>query len=212
MIGSTSLYGRLQDGLRREAKKAAVLTFLVAILGVMWARMAMKDGAAPNQAVAVTTLAGSGKTAKGAGSVGRGAEATSAFKTWLNAPLAPINRNLFSVDLNYYPTEGSRTESKQGAPGFWGELAKSVSEKADVTKERQILLENLQQQASQLRLQTTVMGMKPKAVVNGELVGIGDVVASGTGEARTTFRVLKIESRRIIVEREGIKLAVPMKQ
>jgi hypothetical protein len=54
--------------------------------------------------------------------------------------------------------------------------------------------------------------MKPKAVLNGELVGIGDVVASTAGEARTTFRVLKIEARRIIVEREGIKLAVPMKQ
>ena len=79
------------------------------------------------------------------------------------------------------------------------------------SKQRQFLLENLQQQASQLSLQTTVMGMKPKAVVNGELVGVGDVVASGTGESRTTFRVLKIEPRRIIVEREGIKLAVPMK-
>ncbi len=212
MNGSISVYGRLQDGLRREAKKAAVLTFLLAILGVMWVRMMMKDDS-PNQAIAVTTVGRGGKTPAGSASVGRGAEAANAFKTWLNAPLAPINRNLFAVDLNYYPTEGNRTQgTNQGASGFWGELAKSVSSKADLTKERQILLENLQQQASQLRLQTTVMGMKPKAVVNGELVGIGDVVASGTGEARTTFRVLKIESRRIIVEREGIKLAVPMKQ
>jgi hypothetical protein len=47
------------------------------------------------------------------------------------------------------------------------------------------------------------MGAKPKAVIDGALVGEGDVVAQ--------FRVLKIEARRIIVEREGIKLEIQMK-
>jgi len=37
------------------------------------------------------------------------------------------------------------------------------------------------------------------------------LVACGTGETRTVFRVLKIEPRRIIVEREGIKLEIQMK-
>ncbi len=55
------------------------------------------------------------------------------------------------------------------------------------------------------------MGTRPKAVINGDLVGEGDLVASGTGRARTQFRVLKIEPRRIIVEREGIRLEIPMK-
>ena len=74
---------------------------------------------------------------------------------------------------------------------------------ADVRKERQILIENLHQQASQLRLQSTMMGAVPKAVINGELVEEGEVVAA--------FRVLKIEARRIIVEREGIKLEIQMR-
>ncbi len=214
MRGSISFYGRLQDGLRREAKKAAVLTFLAALLGVMWVRMATKNGVAPNQAIAETKTAAAARQLTAAErSAARSAEASGAFRSWVNAPLAPISRNLFAVNLNAYPSEGNRTSAgaSQAGGGFWGELAKSVSAKADVSKERQILLENLQNQASQLRLQTTVMGMRPKAVVNGELVGIGEGVASGTGESRTTFRVLKIEARRIIVEREGIKLAVPMK-
>jgi hypothetical protein len=202
----------MQEALRREAKKAAVLTFLVSLLLVLWLRMAMSNGDTPAQAMAAASVTGRGTT-PGERSAARAAEASGALRTWLNAPLAPVNRNLFAVNLNYYPKEGNRTstEPSSAGAGFWGELAKSVSAKADQSKERQILLENLQQQASQLRLQTTVMGMKPKAVVNGELVGVGDVVASGTGESRTTFRVLKIEARRIIVEREGIKLAVPMK-
>jgi hypothetical protein len=90
-------------------------------------------------------------------------------------------------------------------------LEKSLTLRADVRRERQILMENLQQQASQLRLQTTVMGASPKAVIDGELVGEGDVVAARSGDGRASFRVLKIEARRIIVEREGIKLAIQMK-
>ena len=45
------------------------------------------------------------------------------------------------------------------------------------------------------------------------MVREGDVVASGApGDSRSvTFRVIKIEARRIIVEREGIKLEIPMK-
>jgi hypothetical protein len=207
MAQSLSWYGPLTSGLRREAKKAAALTFLVSVLGILWIRMAMKNGDTPAVANA------SNRALSVPDPVSRGGEATVAFKTWLNTPLASIKRNLFSVDLNHFPQENrSASQQANNGAGFWGELAKSVSARADVTKERQILLENLQQQASQLRLETTLMGAKPKAVVNGGFVGLGDVVASGTGEARTTFRVIKIEARRIIVEREGIKLEVPMKK
>ena len=44
------------------------------------------------------------------------------------------------------------------------------------------------------------------------MVEDGEVVAYGSDQARTSFRVVKIEARRIIVEREGIKLEIPMKQ
>ena len=65
-----------------------------------------------------------------------------------------------------------------------------------------MLIANLRQQALQLKLQSTVMGPTPRAAINGELLGEGDVIAS--------FRILKIEARRIIVEREGIKLEITM--
>jgi hypothetical protein len=47
------------------------------------------------------------------------------------------------------------------------------------------------------------MGPQPKAMVNGELVGEDSVVAN--------FRIVQIEARRIIVEREGIRLEIQMK-
>jgi hypothetical protein len=43
----------------------------------------------------------------------------------------------------------------------------------------------------------------PKALIDGELVGEGDVVAG--------FRVLKIGARGIVIEREGIVLEILMK-
>ncbi len=209
MTQSLSLYDRLTHALRKEAKKAAALTFLLSVLGILWVRMAMKNGDTPQ----IANAAGSARILSVPNPVSRGGEATAAFKTWLNTPLGSINRNLFAVNLDHFPQENRNgTQQANNGAGFWGELAKSVSAKADVTKERQFLLENLQQQASQLRLETTLMGAKPKAVVNGGFVGVGDVVACGTGEARTTFRVLKIEARRIIIEREGVKLEVPMKK
>ena len=83
------------------------------------------------------------------------------------------------------------------------EMAKSMANRADAKTKRQTYVSNLQAEAARLRVQSTVMGAQPKALINGDLVKEGDVVAS--------FRVLKIEARRIIVEREGIKLEIQMK-
>jgi len=57
-----------------------------------------------------------------------------------------------------------------------------------------------------MQIASTFMGGgdgRPKALIDGVLVGEGEVVAG--------FRVLKIEPRRVIFEREGIRLEVPMK-
>ena len=48
------------------------------------------------------------------------------------------------------------------------------------------------------------------ALVNGQLVREGDVVATGSGVSRTAYRVLKIEARRVILEREGIRSEIPL--
>jgi hypothetical protein len=116
-----------------------------------------------------------------------------------------LERDLFAVKLDYYPQDGTQIAQTLRAPsgdGFWDRLAKSMTAKADQMKERRILIENHRLQAAQLKLQTTLMGRHPRAMVNGELVTEGDVVA--------TFRVLAIEPRRIIVEREGVKLEILM--
>jgi len=117
-----------------------------------------------------------------------------------------MSRNIFEVKLDYYPMDaaGARQDSRTiDDPTFWEKLAKSIDAQADQQHKREYLIQNLRQQAGQLQLTSTVMGSKPRAMINGAMVGEGEVVAQ--------FRVLRIEARAVTVEREGIKLVVPMK-
>ena len=215
-----SFWAKFGRAVRNDPKKAATLTVLVAILVVLQLRLQMSRGentaraGAAQSSLASATGTSQNHTAGGgaSGFSGRPQDAVAALRAWMDAAPTPLGRNLFAINLERFPQDGNRTATAgEGAVGFWDELAKSMTSRADVRRERQVLLENLQQQASQLRLQSTLMGATPKAVIDGEMVSEGDVVACGSGETRTTFRVLKIEPRRIIVEREGIKLEIQMK-
>jgi hypothetical protein len=206
-----ALWDKLSKAIRKDPQKAGILTVLVAILLVLQFRLQTSRSEGPSQALAAPTGPTAGtpshnqwSPSDGTGQSAAPVDSATALRLWMNATPAPITRNLFAVDLDRYPQDGHRVATApRGGQGFWDDLAKSMSFRADVKKERQTLVENLQQRASQLRLQSTLMGASPKAVIDGDLVGEGDVVAS--------FRVLKIEPRRIIVEREGIKLEILMK-
>lgn len=228
---STSLFHKAFSAVRNDPQKAGILTVLVAILVVLQVRLQMSEKGGPSVARAAAggkgaggAVLSSGKSALGGLSAGssasssssptKPADAAAAMRAWMEQPRASIQRNVFAVDLQRFPQVAGRAPEAvvvRRTETFWDDLAKSVVARADVRKERQVLMENLAQQASQLRLQSTVMGASPKAVVNGELVGVGDVVACGPAEGRVTFRVLKIEARRIVIEREGIKLEIQMK-
>jgi hypothetical protein len=198
---------RLLRTAKADPKKAGVLGVLMAVLLTMWVRMAMNGGAGPTPAGAVTVT-----TSDNGLSAGRGAPraltpsvaSAAALVDWRNQPVSPVVRNLFSVQLDFYRQQGNVPAGPltRVDDGFWDELAKSLSSQADQNKQRQIRTENAIRDAAKMQLQTIVMSAAPTAVIGGEMVGEGSVVAG--------FRVLKIEARRIIVEREGIKLEIPM--
>jgi hypothetical protein len=210
-----TLWDKILRAVRNDPQKAGILTVLVSILVVLQVRLQMseRDGG-PAHAAAGTAAAGGAQGADNPPLFGASALEThvsphsldsgTALRAWMESPGAPLTRNLFEVELERFPHDGSVVQTtNKDVVGFWDELAKSMTSRADVKRERQILVENLARQASQLRLQSTIMGASPKAVIDGGLVGEGDVVA--------TFRVLRIEPRRITVEREGIKLEIQMK-
>jgi hypothetical protein len=207
----TSPIAKLLEAAKADPKKAGVLAVLLTVLGTMWVRMAAQGGGAgPQSAGAATSAAASSdnEVAARAHAAGRGTlstAATAALAQWRGAPVSPIVRNLFTVQLDQYAPEHAVpvVPVTRADDGFWDELAKSLSTQADQNKQRQIRTGNAVRDAGRLNLQTIVMGASPKAIIDGEMVGEGSVVAG--------FRVSKIEARRIIIEREGIKLEIPMK-
>jgi hypothetical protein len=133
----------------------------------------------------------------------RASKAAAAMREWNSMPITSLSRNLFAVNLDYFPQESGRADLTLRLPqghGFWDELEKSMLSKAEEKNVRQKLVEGLRLQAAQLHLQTIMMGPKPKAMIDGALVSEGDAIAS--------FRVVKIAARGIILEREGTKLEI----
>ena len=200
---------------RRDPQKAGILTVLFAILGVLQVRLHMNRSGGPasaNASAPASVAPSNNSHGHSLSGPSKPMDAQAALRAWMEQPSVSLKRNLFAVDLERFPQDsGHATSANTEEVGFWDDVAKSLTIRADQRRGRQILMENLSQQASQLRLQSTMMGATPKAVIDGDLVGEGDVVAVKSGEGRIQFRVLKIEARRIIVEREGIRLVIQMK-
>jgi hypothetical protein len=198
---------------KADPKKATALAVLVTVMAVMWYRV-MAGGPSSASAYQVPGSFGA-STAFGAGPgtptsadalrPNRSAAATAALQEWaLRRPIAPLSHNLFVVNYDLFPTDGARSQEVairvDRGDGFWDQLAKSMAIKADQMKEHRARVEMIRAEAARLKVQSTLMGASPKALIDGRLVGVGDVVAS--------FRVTRIEARRIVVEREGIKFGL----
>jgi hypothetical protein len=186
---------------KADPKKATALAVLITFMVFMWVRILGGSSAGP--ATASANVADPQPPAASDNSVRSNPRLSAmyeALREWASRPVSPLSRNLFAVNYDFFPQDGSRPvvlRAPQG-DGFWDRLAKSMTARADAKREQEVLRENLRLQAAQLKIQSTVMGVAPKALINGELVGEGDTVAS--------FRISRIEARRVVVEREGIKL------
>jgi hypothetical protein len=206
---ATAAWQKLRVAAKKDPKKAGALVVLVAVMGGMWTRaLVQQQPASAAGGVAALTAAVDPVTHTGPqGATSNKERVNSAgHPAWSSVNLAPATRNLFRIDFERYERFGKdpAAATTQQSGNSSNDPAKSGPSLADLKKERQILAANLQSQAAQLRLQTTVMGAEPKALVNGNLVGEGDMVAS--------FRVMKITARGMVIEREGIRLEIQMKR
>ena len=188
---------------KAEPKKAAALAILVAVLVAMWLKIFVFSE--PRTATAGPSA---GENLKGPRSYTSNLQLSPASRSlleWTKKPITGTKRNLFAIKLDYFPVDGARPMfSGDDADGFWDQLAKSLAAKADQEKARGILRDNVRSKASRLDLQSTGMfnGI-PKAMVNGVIVQEGDTIEG--------FRIMQIETKRIVVELEGIQVEVIFK-
>jgi hypothetical protein len=118
-----------------------------------------------------------------------------ALRQWLSSPLRPITRDIFSRTdggENFSPPEGQITTGSE----------KSLFNLADQTSSRPDGAEVTVRNRPEGKRSLDSVLPQPQVIFNGKPLGVGDVVAS--------FRVARIESRKVVLEREGIELEVRM--
>ncbi len=188
---------------KAEPKKAVALVLLVTVLAGMWVKIFLFGEPRP---VAAGPANGGNLRVDPSHISNSGYPMSSRILIeWTRGPNIGTKRNLFAIKLDYFPVDGSRPMfSGDDADGFWDQLAKSLAAKADQEKAKGILRDNVVMRASRLDLQSTGMfNGSPKAMVNGTIVQEGDTIEG--------FRITKIETKRIVVELEGIQVDVIFK-
>src|SRR5207248_9483005 len=189
---------RIKSIFRRDPRRAWLVTGVSMVMVALSTRLlAISISNAPAAVTPVATHV-SNSTARNLAASAERAIPREELVEWLNAERRSPRRDLFASNTSSNPalpnTTGidSQTEEKSGEEGgLWDEVAKSLSARADHRWERQQRCADLKREAGRLRLTKIVPGPPPAALVNDELFEEGSVVAS--------FRVLKIEPRRIIV-------------
>lgn len=198
-----NLAATISRALRADPKKTGSLAVLAVVLGVMVGRQMMGGNTGRPAAAAGASTASKIDPNTGASTVTTSRPgAAEALTGWAQAPIAPVTRNLFAVRIEYFPLDGNRTtKSSTEEEGFWTILGKSLTNRTDEKVREENRIESFKKDAAKLQLQSTLPESR-KAMIDGQLVGEGSVVAN--------FRVVKIEPRKVIVERDGIKLAIQM--
>jgi hypothetical protein len=202
----TSWSEKAKVAFRASPGRSSMLIGLVLIMAVAWLRVIVGGHTNPAVAQGAATTAAPGARAfseSAAPNQNHLAEQGPSLQQWARQPDQPLARNPFAIPFDSYPMDSSKSADETTTNnGYWDLLRKSMSSRADQQEQRQILIDNIRIAAESLKLESTILGATPGAMVNGQMVREGSVVAG--------FRVLKIESRQLIMEREGIKLAIMM--
>jgi hypothetical protein len=193
---------KVTGAVRAEPRKAGALALLLIVLGVLWAKVFVLAHSAPSAAEA-TTQDVPRTEVKDLVPRAQASAASRSLIEWTKQPVPPGSKNLFSIDFEQFRRDAAKVPSTPltGTDGFWDQMEKSLAIRADQEKARGLLLEDVRNRATRLKLHSTVMNSgHPKALVNGTLLSEGDMIEG--------FKVIRIEAHRIMVEREGVRLEV----
>jgi hypothetical protein len=192
----------LTAALLQDPKKTGVLSMLLLMLVIMCVRMMPSQTHPATASASMMTPSAAPVRIMIPSAAPKAGGASALLRAWLSAPIPQLARNDFRVKSEYYPGDPTKTVALPAANGFWKGVEKLLSVQADQKEKRDAVIAALKTQAATLRPTSTVMGASPRAMVNGTIVREGDRVGA--------FQVLKIEPHGIVVESDGIRLAIPM--
>ncbi len=177
------LMKRLIKRLTADRKKLSVMVVLLALGMLLWGRLLLKD--VPRTAVADEP----GKS--GSADVGKGDHTASrAKRAPVNVTLASsLPRDVFACDESFFQKRVVVVPVKNVA------VAKSVPAVADVSPEEAL-------KKAGLKLQSTMMGNPPRAMISGQLLAPGETIKD--------FIVREVRQRSVVLEYRGLTLELEM--
>jgi hypothetical protein len=213
-----NLWNRLPESIRDQKQKIGLLTALLSILAMAVAWQTLGGAAAK------TAAAKQGATVDSKKSVEERATASTSRKSskkqkdlesWLARPIEPITRDLFAYDLSRFPFASLYAQSSPDAPRavtVWDRAEKSLNARADALKQTESRRSSLIRAAERLNVQSIMSsGSTSTAMVNGRVLRVGEIVEDESAPVKVSFVVRAIEGRRLIVERDGVRIAVSIR-
>jgi len=202
---------RLRAELGRDKKKTAVLGLLLAVAGIVAGRLAITH-AVPDRASGAEALAvvapppGGDEDDAQRDPPGRRHAADHARRTAYLARLdRTVTRDLFRPNLEYFPRlPGTEDPADAGPadPGWFGDVHRRIVEKQRAGSDELARIRAVRAQARELSLQSTMLGSRPTALINGQVLRTGDGING--------FRVKRIASDRCVVSKGGVDVELRM--
>ncbi|MBL4702176.1 MAG: hypothetical protein JKX85_13060 [Phycisphaeraceae bacterium] len=165
--------------LLQDKKKLALIVGLFCVMLLLWGRLILKE-------VPRTAVANPAPSSAAAVSLTESTDAVKRILLSSQKPVVPVKlpdiskRDLFALDLTDYPTEAVETPKKR-----------PVDRKPQGDK-----IENeLKGMVGRIRLESTVLGSRPCAVINGQIVVVGQSIEG--------LILKEVQNRQVLLEYRG---------
>jgi hypothetical protein len=133
-------------------------------------------------------------------------EGAISLRQWARQPVVPLTRDLFAISYDYYPRDGSPAAPQDtgSTTGDSAAMAKSLSERADRIQRRQILVDIVRIAAAALKLESTLLGAVPEAVIDGRGQSLhGGPLAGPAGSSSPGSQLLSAGAGNSSARRHG---------
>jgi hypothetical protein len=186
---------RLLADVRRDRKKTALMCGLLVVAAIVVLRAVLKDSA-PAPAAGETAVVGEGSLPGPSPQKPAPPPAPAEGAARRAAPKVlqarhKISQDLFAIQLKYFPQDPDAKAGVAPAP---------TSQAADSEQAR---VAAIRAKAQTLSLQSTIISSTPRAVINGQLVGVGEWTQG--------FQVIEVTARACVLVQDGVRVQLDMK-
>ncbi len=202
-ISSPSWRANLGEDLRRDKKKAVILAVLAVVAVGVGGRLLLQKESPAGAGGATATAGRSGQPDQTPAPPSTASKTAQAVRDeYIHEMERQVTRDIFSLDLDLY----TLIELPKPKHAVKSTTAKPV--KPARTRE-----EIVRAQAKLLSLQMTIVSDTPTAIINGQVLAVGDMVKVNTGDDTRPlrFRVIEITSHACVVAKDGLEVELRMK-